>query len=424
MLYRVLLAAAGMAAMAYGSDPGVGPYSQASVEASWPLMRPAQYAGISEGDYRALAKTFNPVQFDARAWVRLAKEAGQRYMVFTSKHHDGFCMFDSAYTDYKITKSPYGKDIVAMLAEAAREEKLPLGFYYSPPDMNHPGFRDTSKPSSANWTGEPWRAQWPLYIDYMEMQVRELLSRYGDVAVVWFDGLGEQRKYDGWRLHRTIREMQPDTLINNRIGLAGDYDTPEQRIPKGIPTKGAVVGNTDGSKDKGVAATAPRPEEFRPWETCMTINGTWAYNKNDKRYKSTTQLVQMLVDVASKGGNFLLNVGPTPEGTIQPEFVERLRGIGAWLKLNGDSIYGTTYGPWQNLTFGRSTAKGKRVYLHVFEWPAGLLAVPGAAEKIASARMLAGGRPVRFSQKPEGLTLDLAGHSAGEHATVIELRLK
>ena len=169
-----------------------GPYSLASVEASWPIMIPGKW-GISETDYRALPQKFNPVEFDARSWVRLAKAAGQRYMVFTSKHHDGFCMFDSQFTDYKITQTPYGKDIVAELAEAARAEGMPLGFYYSPPDMNHPAFRDTTKLSSTNWQGEPQRPEWPLYLDYMELQVRELLTRYGEVFVVWFDGLGNKK---------------------------------------------------------------------------------------------------------------------------------------------------------------------------------------------------------------------------------------
>ncbi len=401
-----------------------GPYSQASVEASWPIMTPGNYPGISEERYRALATTFNPAQFDARAFVRLAKEAGQRYMVFTSKHHDGYCMFDSAYTGYKITKSPYGKDIAAQLAAAAREEKLPFGFYYSPPDMHHPGFRDTAQPSATNWRGEPERPEWPLYMAYLEMQVRELLTRYGDVAVVWFDGLGEQRKYDGHRIHKMIRELQPQALINDRIGLPGDYATPEQRTPKGIPTRGAVVGHTDGSKDAGVVTAAPKPADFQPWETCMTINGTWAYNANDRRFKSSTDLVRTLIDVSSKGGNFLLNVGPTPEGTIQPEFAERLRAIGAWLKINGASIYGTTYGPWQGLPFGRSTAKGKTAYLHVFDWPKGDLELPAAGQQIASARLLASGRSIPFDQKAGSLTLHVSGLPAGDHATVIELKLR
>src|SRR5262249_27973878 len=175
-----------------------------------------------------LPQRFNPVKYDPREWIRLAREAGQRYIVFTTKHHDGFCMFDSAYTDYKITRTPYKKDIVAMLAEAAKAEGMPLGFYYSPPDMNHPAFRDTSKLSSTNWNGEPTRDEWPLYLDYMELQVRELLTRYGDVFVIWFDGLSNQEKYDGSRFHRMIHELQPGTLIHNRIGPTDAFVTPSK----------------------------------------------------------------------------------------------------------------------------------------------------------------------------------------------------
>ncbi len=399
-----------------------GPYSLASVEASWPIMTPTP-GGISEAEYRALPARFNPVKFDPKAWVRLARAAGQRYMVFTSKHHDGFAMFDSAFTDYKITNTPYKKDIVAQLAAACRDENMPLGFYYSPPDMNHSGFRDTSKPSSAGWKGEPARPEWMLYLVYMEAQLRELLTRYGAVFVIWFDGLGNQEKYDGYRFHRLIRELQPDTLINNRVGLPGDFETPEQFTPKGIPRKSAGVRIAGVKSDAPgeLSPEPPKPEDFRPWETCMTINRTWAYNRNDHNFKSTTELVRTLIDVASKGGNFLLNVGPTPEGTIQPEFEERLLGIGEWLKVNGEAIYGTTYGPLQNLTFGRTTAKGKTVYLHVFDWPSSALELNGLRAKVSAVRLLAGNRRLTFRQSGDKVTIDVPAQSPSPHATVLAL---
>jgi len=396
-----------------------GPYSLASVEASWPIMVPARW-GISEADYRALPRKFNPVEFDARAWVRLAKAAGQRYMVFTSKHHDGFCMFDSQYTDYKITKTPYGKDVAAQLAEAAKAEGMPLGFYYSPPDMNHQGFRDTSRLSSTNWHGEPQRPEWPLYLDYMELQLRELLTRYGDVFVVWFDGLGNQEKYAGARFHQLVRSLQPVALVNNRIELTGDFVTPEQRLPNGIPRKGALVGNVDPN-DKGVLSAPPKPEEFQPWETCMTINGTWGYNKNDLGFKSTTELIRALVDAASKGGNFLLNVGPTPQGTIQPEFQERLLAIGKWLEVNGEAIYGATYGPLQTLPFGRMTAKGKTLYLHLFDLPKDNIVVDGLHPKVLSIQALDGKVPVKFTQTAGRLSIPATGIKADPHVTVLAL---
>jgi alpha-L-fucosidase len=376
-----------------------GPYSLASVEASWPIMRPErkERGVISEAEYRLLPTRFNPVKFDPKAWIRLAREAGQRYMVFTSKHHDGFVMFDSAYTDYKITNTPYKKDLVGELAAACRAEGMPLGFYYSPPDMNHPGYRDTSKPASANWRGEPTRAEWVTYLDYMEVQVRELLTRYGELAVVWFDGLGGGA-YDGLRFQKLVRELQPRAVMNNRIGIPGDFETPEQFIPKTVPT--------------------------RPWETCMTINRTWAYNRNDTSYKPTTQLIRMLIEVASKGGNFLLNVGPTPEGTIQPEFEERLRGIGAWLKVNGEAIYGTTAGPLQDLPWGRTTAKGGTIYLHVFDWPKGTLEVPGLRARVRQVSLLAGGQRLRFAQRGDRLSVQTPEQAPDPQATVLVLHTR
>lgn len=399
-----------------------GPYSLASVEASWPIMRPGN-GGISEADYRSLPLRFNPAKYDPKAWVRLAKAAGQRYMVFTSKHHDGFCMFDSDYTNYKITKTPYGKDIATQLAAAAKAEDMPFGFYYSPPDMDHPGFRDKSQLSSTNFQGEPARPEWPLYLDYMDLQLRELLTRYGNIFVIWFDGLSRQEKYAGTRFHELIHKLQPSTYINNRIGLTGDYVTPEQRLPNGIPRKGAVVGNVD-PHDRGVLAAAPKPEEFQPWETCMTINNTWAYNNNDHNYKSKTQLIRALIDAASKGGNFLLNVGPTPEGTIQPEFEERLLAIGAWLKRNGESIYGTTYGALQAIPFGRMTAKGKTLYLHVFEMPKDAIELDGVQGRVASIKLLDGGSAIRFTQSGAKLRIPTASVQADPDATVLALTMR
>lgn len=399
-----------------------GPYSLASVEASWPIMGQSRW-GISEPEYRKLPERFNPVKFNPDAWVRLAKAAGQRYIVFTSKHHDGFCMFDSSYTNYKITRTPYGKDIAAQLAVAARKENIPLGFYYSPPDLNHPGFRDTSVDSNKNWRGEPWRAEWSTYLDYMELQLRELLTGYGQLFVIWFDGLADQRKYDGYRFHKLIREMQPAALINNRIGLTGDYVTPEQRLPRAIPVKGAKVGNTDPN-DAGLSTAAPTRDQFQPWETCMTINETWAYNRNDRNFKSTTTLIRALVDAASKGGNFLLNVGPTPEGEIQPEFVERLEQMGVWLGKNGEAIYGTTFGPLQQTPGLRSTAKGKTVYLHLFDWPGNELTVEGLSRGVRRVRWLGGPSTPGFRRAGAKLVIDLSSVKADPHVTVLAVDMK
>jgi alpha-L-fucosidase len=399
-----------------------GPYSLASVEASWPIMRPSKEFPITEEKYRSLPQSFNPVNFDPNAWVALAKAAHQRYMVFTTKHHDGFCMFDSAYTDYRITNTPYKKDIVAQLAEACHREKMPIGFYYSPPDMNHPGFRDTTQPASENWNGEPTRAIWPTYLDYMELQLRELLTRYGDVALIWFDGLYNQRKFDGERMHRAILELQPQTLINNRIGIPGDFETPEQFLPAGIPVKGKTL--DFGHHETGTRSDyVPSPDEFRLWETCMTINNTWAYNKNDRDFKSARHLIRTLVEVASRGGNFLLNVGPEPDGTIQPEFTERLRAIGKWMDRNSESIYGTTYGPVQGASTVRTTAKGRDVFVHIFDWPGTKIELTAnGLPKFSSARLLATGESLEFQQVGRRLVINLPAQTPDADATVIAMR--
>ena len=397
-----------------------GPYSLASVEASWPIMVPKP-GGITQSEYVELPKRFNPAKFDARALVDLARFAGQRYLVFTTKHHDGFCMFDSSYTDYKITKTPYGKDIVGQLAAAAQDAGMPLGFYYSPPDMHHLAFRDTSRPASANWNGEPMRPEWPLYLDYMQLQLTELLTNYGPVALIWFDGLFNQEKYDGRRFVDLIHRLQPRTLFNDRLGVPGDYQTPEQFIPSGIPTKGIRFNAVDTSVQQELKPVVPREEDFQLWETCMTINNTWAYNANDRQFKSAEVLIRSLVEVASRGGNFLLNVGPQPDGQIQPEFQERLRAIGEWLSVNGDSIYGTTYGPIQGLPAIRTTAKSNRIFIHVFDWPSSALELGGVKVKVLSARMLATGQRLNVTQNQDKLKIELPQRAPDPNVTAIAL---
>ena len=397
-----------------------GPYSLASVEASWPIMVPKP-GGITQPEYVELPKRFNPMKFDARAFVDLARSAGQRYMVFTTKHHDGFCMFDSNYTDYKVTKSPYAKDIVGQLAAAATEASMPLGFYYSPPDMHHPAFRDTTKLASTNWGGEPMRPEWPLYLDYMQLQLTELLTKYGPVALIWFDGLFNQEKYDGRRFLELIHRLQPQTLVNDRIGVVGDFQTPEQFIPSGIPTKGVRFNAVDKSIQQKLTSLVPKEEDFQLWETCMTINNTWAYNQNDHEFKSTQFLIRSLVEVASRGGNFLLNVGPQPEGQIQPDFQERLHAIGDWLSLNGDSIYGTTYGPVQGVAAIRTTAKDNKIFVHVFEWPSEVLTIVGLKVKVASARLLASGLALKMSQTEDQLRIELPPQPPDPNVSTIAL---
>ena len=287
--------------------------------------------------------------------------------------------------------------------------------------MHHPGFRDTSKLTLTNWHGEPMRSEWPLYLDYMQLQLTELLTRYGPVVLIWFDGLNDQQKYDGRRFVELIRRLQPATLVNDRIGVPGDYVTPEQFIPTGIPTKNVHFNAVDTSINQKLKSAVPRPEDFQLWETCMTINDTWAYNMHDTNYKSAQFLIRSLVEVASRGGNFLLNVGPQPDGVIQPEFQERLRAIGDWLSVNGDSIYGTTFGPVQGLPSIRTTAKDNKVFIHVLDWPIAALEISGIKAKVIFARLLATGQSLKFTQTEEKLKLELPSRMPDANVTTIAL---
>lgn len=398
-----------------------GPYSQASVEASWPIMVKRDDWPITVPEYQDLATTFNPVNFDPDEWLDLARAAGHKYMVFTTKHHDGYCMFDTLYSDYKITKSPYGKDIVKMLSDACAKRDFPLGFYYSPPDMNHPGFRDMSKPTYDSWHGQPERAEWSSYLDYMELQLSELLTRYGTVDTIWFDGLWGMEKYNGQRFIDLIHRLQPATTVNNRIGTEGDYGTPEQFIPQHIPRRGIDLTGTDPKRYESMSQEIPAIEDFMDWEVCMTINDTWAYNVNDHKYKSADELIRSSVEIFSRGGNFLLNIGPRPDGTIQPEFRERMLAMGKWMSINGEAVYDTLYGPVQNQEGYRTTARENHVFVHVLDWPKGKLNVRGWGKKIASVQLLSDKRPLPFVQNDDGIVIDVAGVKPDSAATVIKV---
>ncbi len=269
--------------------------------------------------YDKLYQEFNPGSFDAREWVAIAQAAGMKYLVFTSRHHDGFSMFDTQANDYKITSplSPFRRDVVKELADACHTAGLRFGLYYSQPNWQHP---DAFTPDRhAN------------YLAYLETQVREILTNYGRVDILWFDGLGRTAtEYNAEKINRMARQLQPQILINNRNGLPEDFDTPEQRVGK--------------------------YQDDRPWESCITICRQWAWKPNDEM-KSLKECLQTLVLSVSGDGNLLFNVGPMPDGRIEPRQVARLKEMGAWLKKNGESIYGTRGGPWKPTKAVASTRK-------------------------------------------------------------------
>jgi len=333
--------------------------------------------------YDNLYKQFNPVKFNADEWVALAKEAGMRYMVFTTKHHDGFCNFDTKLTDYKITSpdSPYGKDIVAQLADACHRGGLKWGIYYSPPDWHHPDYRTENH---------------ARYIEYLHGQLRELLTNYGRVDIVWFDGLGgKPADWDAERLVDMCRRLQPHVVINNRSGLPCDFDTPEQRV-------GGM--RTD-----------------RPWETCMTIGRQWAWKPNDQ-IKSLKTCLQTLVQVAGGDGNFLFNVGPMPDGRIEPQQAERLREMGRWLARYGESIYETRGGPFPRGPWGAATCRENTVYVHLLDASLDVVKLPAIDRKITASRVFTGGSAT-VRQTDEGIQISVPQQHRQEIDTIVVLTL-
>lgn len=300
--------------------------------------------------YDNLYKQFNPVKFNADEWVQIAKDAGMKYLVFTSKHHDGFSMFDNQFTDYKITNSPFKRDVVKELADACHKAGLKLGYYYSPPDWYHPDYRTENH---------------SRYIRFLHGQLREICSNYGKIDIIWFDGLGGKAEdWDSENLFKMIRRLQPHVIINNRAGLPGDHDTPEQRIG--------------------------RFQNDRPWETCMTICRQWAWKPNDQM-KSLKQCIDTLVRVVGGDGNLLFNVGPMPDGRIEPRQVTRLKEMGNWLDEYSRSIYATRGGPFKPGDWGASTYKGNTIYIHVLNWDENTLTLPPIPKKIITSSVMTGG---------------------------------
>lgn len=380
---------------------------------------------LTDAEYQKYFDHFNPDLFNPQEWARLAKLAGMKYFVITTKHHEGFCLWDSKSTDYKVTNTPYGKDLIKPMVEAFRAEGLRAGFYHSlidwhhpdyPVDIYHPMFNNPEFRKAA--AGRDVRK----YAEYLHSQVRELLTEYGPIGSLFMDFSfpGENGKgrndWQSEKLLAMIRELQPQVIVDDRLDLLDvpggwDYRTPEQTMPREWVSM-------DG-----------RPV---PWETCQTFSGSWGYHRDEATWKSVRQLVVMLIETVSKGGNLLLNVGPTARGTFDERAKARLEGIGAWMKEHNRSIYACTQAPAefkapQNclLTYNPET---KRLYVHVLEWPMGVLHLDGFAGRVAYAQLLNDASEVKFKEekgpKTNSVTLQLPVLQPKAEVPVIELYLK
>lgn len=388
--------------MRFGMFVHWGPVSLKGTEIGWSRGRE-----VPVDEYDRLYERFNPVGFDAEQWVATAKSAGMKYLVITSKHHDGFCLWPSQYTDYHIGNTPFQRDVLQELSAACRSAGIEFCTYYSICDWYHPDY-PLGSPGGRSRKPNP---NMPRYHQFVRNQTRELIERYGPLGVMWFDGEWESpwtREY-GNGLYAMLKELQPSLVINNRVSKgrhgmagttdksernAGDYDTPEQRI---------------GGFNRE-----------RPWETCMTLCRQWAWKPHD-HMKSLKECIQTLLLTAGGDGNLLLNVGPMPDGRMEPRQVQRLAEVGAWLDKFGGGVYGTRGGPLLPGEWGAATCKGNRIFLFVMKWPAtGPLKLPKLDSRVTEARLLCEGQ-LQFQQTEAGIRLTVAPEDRDEIATVVEL---
>lgn len=363
-----------------------GPVSLTGHEIGWSRGRETPVE-----EYDSLYRKFNPTQFNADEWVAVAKAAGMKYMVLTTKHHDGFCLWDTKQTDYNIMNTPFGRDVVKELSDACKKGGISFGTYYSTCDWHHPDFPLTSPGGSTVRKN----SDIDRYTEYLKAQTRELLTNYGPLFTLWYDVPQKFNAARGQEVIDLARSIQPDIVINNRTGARGDYDTPEQKIG------GFQVD--------------------RPWETCMTICRQWAWKPNDQM-KSLEQCLHTLIRTAGGDGNLLFNVGPMPSGEIEARQVARLKEMGAWLAKNGESIHGTRGGPWKPGKQMVSTRKGNKIYIHLLKKKDGAVALPALPIAIKSAQLL-NGAPL-FTETKEGiLSIKIPDSTWVPIDTIIELTL-
>jgi alpha-L-fucosidase len=361
-------------------------------------------------DYEKLAPQFGPTEFNPAEWVTMAREAGMKYITITSKHHDGFAMWGTKQGDWNIVdRTPYRQDVLKLLADECRKQGLKLFFYYSQLDWHHPDYYPLG--DTGLFSGRPAAGNWNKYLDYMDDQLRELLTNYGDIAGIWFDGMWDKPKAN-WRLPQTyalIHGLQPAALIGSNHHQKPFDGEDFQMFEKDLP--GANTSGFSGKSEVGAL----------PLETCETINKSWGYNAADDHYKSPAELIRYLIKAAGSNANFLLNVGPMPNGKIQPEFVERLHAVGEWMRKYGDSIYGTRGGPVKPQPWGVTTRNGERVYVHILDSSDDVLTLP-KIPNIQKATMFSNGTPVAFQQLDGTTQLRLPAGARDPIDTVVVLK--
>ncbi len=367
---------------------------------------------IAVADYEKLPAFFNPEQFNAAEWVAMVKAAGMKYITITSKHHDGFAMFDSTISNWDIVdRTPYRKDVLKALAEECRKQGIKLFFYYSQLDWHHPDYYPRGR--TGNETGRPDAGNWDKYIDYMNAQLTELLTNYGEIGGIWFDGWWD-RPDARWRLEETyalIHRLQPQALVGANHHKKPFDGEDFQMFEKDLPGH-----NTAGFNEDSQIGNLPL-------EMCDTINGAWGFNLQDRRHKSTRDLIHLLVKGAGYNANFLLNVGPMPNGKVQPEHIARLKEVGEWLAVHGESIYGSRGGPVTPRPWGVTTKKGSTVYVHVLNWQDESLLVPSVGGPVKSARFVKTGAKADVRNVAEGAILTIPQAAVDPYDTVIALEM-
>jgi alpha-L-fucosidase len=374
-------------------------------------------------DYTRLVDFFNPLEFDAREWVSIAKDAGMKYITLITRHHDGFSMWNTKYSDFNIMNTPYKKDVVKMIADECHKQHIKLFLYYSLLDWHREDYpHETGR--TGQKTGRTGKGDYAHYLQFMENQLTELLTNYGEIAGIWFDGHWDQTNPEGqkdrasridWRydeIYSLIHRLQPQCMIGNNHHLTPFPGEDFQMFERDLP----------GENKSGLSFQ--KASDKLPLETCETMNGSWGFNIKDDKYKSVDQIIHYLVNAAGRNANFLLNVGPMPNGKIQSEFTDTLKEVGKWMRQYGESIYGTRGNIIPPQDWGVVTSKNKTIYIHILKDPGQTIRIEGMTNKIKNCQLMGTNRNVKFKQDKTGVTIQLDEIALNDKDTIIQIETK